>query len=85
MKKICAYRITNMNTLYSCHAGCPQRPEARQILIAKRVNLRDDSSDRWNARFLSPLGFSDFRMPARILRLSSALRDSISVPGKRSP
>jgi hypothetical protein len=60
----------------------------RQIPIAKRVNFRDDASDRWTARFLSPgfqglscktlrhqrgLALSDARKD--FVRPSSALRD----------
>src|SRR4029077_14189999 len=68
----CAHGITFSDALYLCRQAL-LTPGVRQILIAKRVNFRDDASDRWTARFLSPA--SDFRMPARIFRLSSALRD----------
>jgi hypothetical protein len=56
----------------------------RQILIAKRVNFRDDASDRWSSRLVSPSG-SDFRLPARIPGFPARSATCISVPGKRSP
>jgi len=63
-------------------AGLADTLGVRQILIAKRVNFRDDASDRWTARSLSPA--SDFRMPARISSgFSSALRDTHLGSGQK--
>ena len=42
-------------------AGLADTLGVRQILIAKRVNFRDDASDRWTARSLSP-GFTVCRV-----------------------
>ncbi len=49
----CAHRIIFSDALYLYRLGL-LTAGVRQIPIAKRVNFRDDASDRWTARSLSP-------------------------------
>jgi hypothetical protein len=58
----CAHRIINLNALYLCDLAAARSPRVWQIPIAKRVNFRDDASDRWSADFCPR--FQGFRVCA---------------------
>src|SRR5258707_1500968 len=97
LRSVGAHRNIILDALYLRRARLLRTPGARQILIAKRVNFRDDASDRWTARSVSPdfricyktpempLWLRTFRCPQGFFGLPPRSATRILVPGTRSP